>query len=55
MNANADCSSLDGGFFLSSQRVPSTIDFAAIGDHVRLPSRFFARLHAAANSLLVAA
>jgi hypothetical protein len=27
-------------------RVLSTLDFAAIGDHARLPWRFFARLHA---------
>jgi hypothetical protein len=30
----------------------STIAFAAIGDHVRLPARFFARLFASAGSLL---
>jgi hypothetical protein len=28
----------------------STIAFAAIGDHVRLPARFFARLHASDSS-----
>jgi hypothetical protein len=30
----------------------STIAFAAIGDHVRLPARFFARLCASDGSLL---
>jgi len=30
----------------------STIAFAAIGDHARLPARFFARLYASAGSLL---
>jgi hypothetical protein len=30
----------------------STIAFAAIGDHVRLPARFFARLFASDGSLL---
>jgi hypothetical protein len=30
----------------------STMAFAAIGDHVRLPARFFARLFASDGSLL---
>jgi hypothetical protein len=30
----------------------STMAFAAIGDHVRLPQRFFARLFASDGSLL---
>lgn len=30
----------------------STIAFAAIGDHARLPARFFARLQASDGSLL---
>jgi hypothetical protein len=29
----------------------STLDFAAIGDHARLPARFFARLFASDGSL----
>jgi hypothetical protein len=32
-------------------RAHSTIAFAAIGDHVRLPARFFARLFASDGSL----
>jgi hypothetical protein len=30
----------------------STMAFAAIGDHARLPARFFARLYASDGSLL---
>jgi hypothetical protein len=33
-------------------RARSTVRFAAIGDHVRLPWRFFARLFASDGSLL---
>jgi hypothetical protein len=33
-------------------RAHSTMAFAAIGDHARLPARFFARLFASAGSLL---
>jgi hypothetical protein len=32
----------------------STIEFAAIGDHARLPARFFARLFASGGSLAAA-
>jgi hypothetical protein len=31
----------------------TTIAFAAIGDHARLPSRFFARLFASDGSLFI--
>ncbi len=40
------------GFGLSGVRARSTIAFAAIGDHARLPARFFARLFASDGSLL---
>jgi hypothetical protein len=33
-------------------RAHSTMAFAAIGDHARLPARFFARLFASDGSLL---
>jgi hypothetical protein len=37
----------------SAIRAITTIGFAAIGDHSRLPGRFFARLHASDSSLLL--
>ena len=53
---------LAGGYTIKAFRVSAsegsvlgTMDFAAIGDHARLPWRFFARLHAAAGSLIAAA
>lgn len=36
----------------SGMQAHSTIAFAAIGDHARLPARFFARLFASDGSLL---
>jgi hypothetical protein len=36
--------------FVSGIAAHSTIAFAAIGDHARLPARFFARLHASDSS-----
>ena len=40
------------GLGTSGVKAHSTIAFAAIGDHARLPSRFFARLFASDSSLL---
>jgi hypothetical protein len=39
------------GAIASGLNARSTIAFAAIGDHVRLPWRFFARLFASDGSL----
>jgi len=36
---------------LDGTRAHSTMAFAAIGDHARLPARFFARLFASSGSL----
>jgi hypothetical protein len=41
-----------GGHELASAGAHSTMAFAAIGDHARLPARFFARLFASDGSLL---
>jgi hypothetical protein len=39
-------------FSVSSMPAHSTIAFAAIGDHARLPARFFACLHASDSAQL---
>ena len=39
------------GLGTSGVKAHSTIAFAAIGDHARLPARFFARLFASDGSL----
>ena len=44
----AEISAPDGARPEARRRLPTTIGFAAVPDHVRLPSRFFGRFTACA-------